>query len=103
MSAPVSPARLSDRLYFDADIAFKRRDDWIIYRGGRQFGAFDAYDIKPTVDVNWFIQANHQIDFSFQGRPSRPMKMASTKRTLVAMSSNCWVEAMLLITLPLVC
>ena len=59
-------ARLSDRLYFDADIAFKRRDDWIVYRGGRQFGAFDAYDIQPTVDVNWFIRANHQIKLRLQ-------------------------------------
>jgi hypothetical protein len=57
---------MSDSLYFDLDLAFKRRDDWIVYRGGRRFGAFDAYDVQPTFDLNWFIRANHQIKFRLQ-------------------------------------
>ncbi|MGA1102420.1 MAG: DUF5916 domain-containing protein [Pseudomonadales bacterium] len=65
LSAGVT-ARMSDSLYFDLDLAFKRRDDWIVYRGGRQFGAFDAYDVQPTFDLNWFIRANHQIKFRLQ-------------------------------------
>jgi hypothetical protein len=59
-------ARLSDSLYFDLDVAYKRRRGWVVYQGGRQFGAFDAIDLQPSFDVNWFLASDHQIKFSFQ-------------------------------------
>jgi hypothetical protein len=59
-------ARLSDSLYFDLDLAYKRRTGWVVYQGGREFGAFDAIDLQPSFDLNWFLAADHQIKFSFQ-------------------------------------
>ncbi|MGB1615340.1 MAG: DUF5916 domain-containing protein [Pseudomonadales bacterium] len=59
-------ARLSDSLYFDLDVSYKRRRGWIVYQGGRSFGAFDAVDLQPSFDLNWLIAANHQIKLSFQ-------------------------------------
>jgi len=59
-------ARISDSLYFDADLAYKRRKGWLVYQGGRSFGAFNGTDLQPGFDLNWFMAANHQLKLSFQ-------------------------------------
>ena len=59
-------ARISDRLYFDVDVSAKKRRGWLVYQGGRSFGAFDATDLQPSIDLNWFLAANHQLKVSLQ-------------------------------------
>jgi len=59
-------ARISDRLYFDLDVSYKRRRGWMVYQGARSFGSFDAVDLQPSFDLNWMLAANHQIKLSFQ-------------------------------------
>ncbi len=58
--------RPSDLVSVDLDIRYKRRDGWLVYQGGRNFGAFDATDWQPGLNVNWFMAPGHQIRFTLQ-------------------------------------
>jgi len=48
------------------DVSFKRRRGWLVYQGGRNFGAYDGDEWQPQLDLNWFISATHQIRLALQ-------------------------------------
>lgn len=55
-----------DSLMVKADVKYRRRDGWLVYQGGRNFGAYNGIDWQPAIEANWFIAPRHQIRFSFQ-------------------------------------
>jgi len=59
-------ARPSDSVVVDFDVNYKRRDGWVVYQGGRNFGAYNGIDWQPTLDVNWFIAPGHQLRAKLQ-------------------------------------
>ena len=59
-------ARPTDRLIFKADINYKRLDGWVVYQGGRNFGAYNGIEWQPTAELDWFIRPRHQLRFSLQ-------------------------------------
>jgi hypothetical protein len=50
----------------DFDVKYYDREGWIVYRGGRNFGRYDAADLEPTMKLNWFLAAGHQLNFILQ-------------------------------------
>lgn len=38
----------------------------MVWQGGRNFGRYDAADLQPGIKVNWFLAANHQLNFIAQ-------------------------------------
>ena len=59
-------ARPTDTLIFKADINYKRRDGWLVYQGGRNFGAYNGIEWQPSMEMDWFIAPGHQLRFSLQ-------------------------------------
>ena len=37
-----------------------------MHQGGRNFGAFDANEWQPAIDVNWYIAPGHQLRWNLQ-------------------------------------
>ena len=53
-------------LAIDLDVRYKRRRGWLVYQGGRNFGAYDGTEWQPGMTVNWFMAPNHQLKLSVQ-------------------------------------
>jgi hypothetical protein len=58
--------RAGDRLALDLDVRYKRRDGWLVYQGGRNFGSYHGPDWQPSLDLNWFMAPRHQLRVSLQ-------------------------------------
>ena len=58
--------RPGDLVSVDLDIRYKRRNGWLVYQGGRNFGSYSAIDWQPSLNVNWFMAPGHQLKFSLQ-------------------------------------
>ena len=58
--------RPSDRIYADIEVDYKRRDGWIVYQGGRNFGSYHGADWQPRIKINWFIAPQHQLRLMLQ-------------------------------------
>lgn len=55
-----------DQLSISMDLRYKDRSGWLVYQGGRNFGAFDADEWQPSLDINWFIAPGHQLRWNLQ-------------------------------------
>ena len=55
-----------DVLSMDFDLRYKKRNDWLVYQGGRNFATFDGDEWQPSFDVNWFIAPGHQLRWNMQ-------------------------------------
>lgn len=55
-----------DRISVSLDVRYKDRSGWLVHQGGRNFGAFDADEWQPSLDINWFIAPGHQIRWNLQ-------------------------------------
>jgi hypothetical protein len=55
-----------DQLSVSMDLRYKDRSGWLVYQGGRNFGAFDADEWQPSLDINWFIAPGHQLRWNLQ-------------------------------------
>ncbi len=58
--------RPSDRISMEFDVKYRDRHGWIVYQGGRNFGRYNAGDLQPSIKMNWFIAAAHQVNFTMQ-------------------------------------
>ncbi|MEE8244895.1 MAG: DUF5916 domain-containing protein, partial [Pseudomonadales bacterium] len=58
--------RANDQLSLDFDLRYKRRDGWIVYQGGSNFGSYHGPDWQPSLKLDWFIAAGHQLRLSLQ-------------------------------------
>ena len=58
--------RPSDRIYADFEVDYKRRDGWIVYQGGRNFGSYHGADWQPQIKINWFMAPQHQLRLMLQ-------------------------------------
>ena len=57
---PIDPISIS------MELRYKDRSGWLVYQGGRNFGAFDADEWQPSLDINWFIAPGHQLRWNLQ-------------------------------------
>ncbi len=48
------------------DVTYRARDGWLVYQGGRNFGAYHGTEWQPRMNISWFITASQQIRFSMQ-------------------------------------
>ena len=48
------------------DVRYQRRDGWLVYQGGRNFGAYRGADWRPSVNMSWFIAPKHQLLWTLQ-------------------------------------
>jgi len=55
-----------DVLSLDFDLRYKKRNDWLVYQGGRNFASFDGDEWQPSFDMNWFIAPGHQLRWNMQ-------------------------------------
>jgi hypothetical protein len=58
--------RPTDSFSLDVDVRYRNRHGWIVYQGGRNFGRFDGPDVQPSLKLNWFIAATHQLNLTMQ-------------------------------------
>ena len=58
--------RPTDRVVFDAEVRYRKRQGWLVYQGDRNFGRYDATEWQPSINVSWFIAFNHQLKLSVQ-------------------------------------
>ena len=55
-----------DRFSIDLDIGWKKRSEWLVYLGDKQFTSFDAVEIQPNLSMNFFISAKQQLRLKLQ-------------------------------------
>jgi hypothetical protein len=55
-----------DVLSMDFDLRYKKRNDWLVYQGDRNFASFDGDEWQPSFDMNWFIAPGHQLRWNMQ-------------------------------------
>jgi hypothetical protein len=58
--------RPTDSFSADFDVKYRARNGWMVYQGGRNFGRYDGDDLQPGIKINWFLAANHQLNFITQ-------------------------------------
>ncbi|MDG2278162.1 MAG: DUF5916 domain-containing protein [Pseudomonadales bacterium] len=58
--------RPSNQFSLKLDLQYKKRDGWLVYQGGRNFGSYEGTEWQPAIDFNWYISHNHQIRLSMQ-------------------------------------
>jgi hypothetical protein len=54
------------RLSIDLDLRYKKRDDWLIHMGDRNFTTFDGIDLGPRLAVDFFLSAKQQLRLTMQ-------------------------------------
>ena len=55
-----------DQLSLSFDLRYKDRNAWLVHQGDRNFGAFDADEWSPSLDINWFIAPGHELRWNLQ-------------------------------------
>ena len=55
-----------DRLSFEFDIRYQRRDGWLVHQGDRDFATFRARDFQPVIKTDFFFNARHQLRLTLQ-------------------------------------
>ena len=55
-----------DRFSVDLDVGWKKRNEWLIYLGDKQFTSFDAVEVQPNLSMNFFISAKQQLRLKLQ-------------------------------------
>ncbi|MCP5184943.1 MAG: hypothetical protein H6993_13335 [Pseudomonadales bacterium] len=55
-----------DSFYMDFDLKYRHRQGWLVYQGGRNFGAYYGKELQPSVKATWFLAARHQVRLSLQ-------------------------------------
>ena len=58
--------RASDRMTFDLDLRYKRRDGWLLHRSGRNFATYEADDFQPRIEMDYFFSARQQLRLTMQ-------------------------------------
>lgn len=56
----------SEQFSLKLDVRYKKRNGWLVYQGGRDFGSYNGTEWQPALDFNWFLSYNHQIRLSLQ-------------------------------------
>jgi len=55
-----------DVFYMDFDVRYRKRDGWLVYQGGRNFGAYHGTEWMPSLKMTWFLAPRHQVRLSMQ-------------------------------------
>lgn len=55
-----------DVFYMDLDVKYRKRDGWLVYQGGRNFGAYHGTEWLPSLKMTWFLAPRHQVRLSLQ-------------------------------------
>jgi hypothetical protein len=56
----------SDRISFDFDVNYYKRDGWLVYQDGRNFTTFEATDWQPKIAMDVFLTARQQLRLTMQ-------------------------------------
>jgi len=56
----------SDRFSAELNLAYRKRNNWLVYTGGRSFTTYDAEYWQPTIDLNFFFRAQNQLSTRMQ-------------------------------------
>ena len=59
-------ARPSPSVVASMDVTYVKRDGWVLYQGGNNFGAFSGTDWQPKLSLSWFVASAHQLKLSLQ-------------------------------------
>ena len=55
-----------DQISIAFDLRYTNRSGWVVHQGDRNFGAFDADEWLPSIDVNWYMAPGHQLRWNLQ-------------------------------------
>ena len=55
-----------DRFAFDFDIGFKKERNWLVHMGDRNITGFNAFNIMPSVSMDYFISSKQQLSLKLQ-------------------------------------
>ncbi len=55
-----------DRLSFDLDFIYQRRDGWLLHQENRNFTTFKSINWFPQISADYFLSARQQLRFTLQ-------------------------------------
>ena len=55
-----------DRFSVDLDLVLNKRNEWLVYRGDKDFTSYDALEVQPNLSIDFFISAKQQLRFKLQ-------------------------------------
>ena len=55
-----------DRFSVDLDLVLNKRNEWLVYRGDKEFTSYDALEVQPNLSIDFFISAKQQLRFKLQ-------------------------------------
>ena len=55
-----------DRFALDFDLTFEKQTNWLVYMGDRNIGGFNAFNIMPSLSMDYFISAKQQLSLKLQ-------------------------------------
>lgn len=56
----------SDRVSFEFDVSYFRRDGWLLYQEDRNFTTFEATEWQPEIAIDVFLTARQQLRLTMQ-------------------------------------
>ncbi|MDA1077183.1 MAG: DUF5916 domain-containing protein, partial [Proteobacteria bacterium] len=56
----------NSRFSIDLDATFKKRDGWLVHRGGTSFTTYKADDLQPRLALDYFFTARQQFRITLQ-------------------------------------
>ena len=55
-----------DRFALDFDVTFAKQTNWLVHMGDRDITGFNAFNIMPSVSMDYFISAKQQLSLKLQ-------------------------------------
>ncbi len=56
----------SGRFSLNFDVNYRDRDGWLVYQTGTDFTTYEADDLRPTLEADFFFSARHQLRLTMQ-------------------------------------
>tara|TARA_Y100001935_G_scaffold245740_1_gene239686 strand:- start:216 stop:734 length:519 start_codon:yes stop_codon:yes gene_type:complete len=55
-----------DRFALDFDVTFTKQTNWLVHMGDRNITGFNAFNIMPSVSMDYFISSKQQLSLKLQ-------------------------------------
>ena len=55
-----------DRFALDVDLGFHREKNWLVHTGDRNITGFNAFNVMPSVSLDYFISSKQQLSLKLQ-------------------------------------
>ncbi len=56
----------NERISFDVDLRYKKRDGWLLHQSGPDFTTYKADDFQPRFAIDYFLTARQQLRLTMQ-------------------------------------